>query len=186
MENTKSQIKLVYIAKLISSSYISDSYQSEEINLGIFSNESIAIDSAFFALKEGIYELYSFFTDYLLDIKEEMNSLSPKEKLEAKAIEEIVLFLKEQYNYMNEQNIDIHFCNDLIETISLKIQVYKEFNPFKFLRENDNNLFYPFFTIFFDNISENYELSNFFLEIKEVVLDEIKLSDNKNLPQKIK
>lgn len=184
MANNDPQTVYNFEAKLIAQSYIAEFYQSEVIDLGIFSKETFAIDAAILKIKEGVYDLFKILVEELNDRKEDETLLSEEEFSIIEGLEKIVKFLKETYNNSFSDNFDIKKVNELIKTISSTLQETKNFDIDDYYRQNDSSYFYPFFSIFYDNQwSEEDEKVSFFLEIKEIVVD--KFSSGQELPPTI-
>lgn len=118
MTNSDPQTVYVYETKLTAASYIADFYQSEVIDLGIFSKETIAIDAAVLKIKEGVYDLYKILVEELNDRKEDETFPSEEESFIIEGLEKVVEFLKETYNNSFSANFDIKKVNELIKTIS--------------------------------------------------------------------
>jgi len=183
MANNDPQTNYVYKARLIAHSYVSNSFQFEEIELGTFSKETFAIDAVILEIKEGVYKLYESLVEELQDIKEEKWSLTEDGRQRIKGIEEVVKFLKETYNGGFHENLHIQSINQLIENISTKLRDVEDFNFFEYIVNNDNSYFHPFFSMFYCNQSSDSEESTFTFEINEVVVD--KISSRKELPSTI-
>jgi len=183
MANNDLQTTYNFEAKLVAVSYIADFYQSEVIDLGLFSKETFAIDAAVLKIKEGIYNLYKIFIEELNDRKENDFFLSGEQIFITESIEVVVKFLKETYNNSFSDNFDVKKVNEIIQNISETLQETENFDVDDYYRRNDSSYFSPFFCVFYDDFSETHEYDAFVLEIKEVVVD--KFSSDQELPSSI-
>ncbi len=183
MANSNSQTNYVYEAKLIARSYFSRNFQFEEIDLGTFSKETFVIDAAALKIKEGIYDLYKILVEELNNRKEDDFFLSGEQMFITESIEKVAKSLKETYNNLSDDNIDVKKVNEIIQNISSALQETKNFDIDDYYRQNDSSYFFPFFCVFYDEYSATHEYGLFVLEIKEVVID--KFSSNKELPATI-